>query len=85
MILCDKLLPNKVKSNLTYNFGMFFFFQVRNVFIYYRIKLPIIKKIQYFLHFLNQIEQILCHWTHKLEGYKYSLSVKNKGAIQKTQ
>jgi hypothetical protein len=49
------------------------------------MKLPIIEHFSIFSSFINQIEQILGHWTHKLEGYKYSLSARNKGAIQKTQ
>jgi hypothetical protein len=38
----------------------------------------LLQKNQYFL-----IEQFLCHWMHKLKGYKCSLSVKNKEATQK--
>ncbi len=56
-----------------------------------RVESPITKKVPISNHFpiassfLNQIEQLLCHWMCKLERYKCSLSVRSKGATQKTQ
>ncbi len=56
-----------------------------------RVESPITKKVPISNHFpiassfLNQIEQLLCHWMCKLEGYKCSWSVRNEGATQKTQ
>jgi hypothetical protein len=44
----------------------------------------IIKHFSIFSSFYNQIELFLCHWTHKLEGYKCSWNVRSKGATQKT-
>jgi hypothetical protein len=46
---------------------------------------PIIKHLPIFSSRANQIEQILCHWMHKLEGYKTNLNVKSKGETSKTQ
>jgi hypothetical protein len=45
---------------------------------------PIIKHFTIFFSFLNQIEQILFHWTRKMEGNKCSLIVRSKEATQKT-
>jgi hypothetical protein len=52
------------------------------------VELPIVKHIFIVKHFpifssfLNQIEWLFCHWTHKLKGYKCSLNVINKKATQ---
>jgi hypothetical protein len=47
---------------------------------------PIVKHFPIFSSRANQIEQILCHWMHKLEGYnKKNLNVRSKGATPKTQ
>jgi hypothetical protein len=34
-----------------------------------RVGPPITEHFSILSSFLNQIEQFLCHWTHKLEGY----------------
>jgi hypothetical protein len=43
------------------------------------------KHFSIFCSFLNQIELLLCYWMHKLEGYKFSLKVRSKGAMQKAE
>jgi hypothetical protein len=46
---------------------------------------PIIQHFFIFRHSLTKLSDfIVCHLTHKLEGYKCSLSVMSKGATQKT-
>jgi hypothetical protein len=47
--------------------------------------LPITKHFPTFSSFINQLEQLLCHWMYKLKGSKCSFSVRSKGATQKTQ
>jgi hypothetical protein len=37
----------------------------------------IIEHFPIFLSFLHQIERFLCHWMHKLEGYKFFWFVRN--------
>jgi hypothetical protein len=56
-----------------------------------RVELLIIKHIPITKHFsiffpssVNQIEHTFCPWTHKGEGYKCSLNIRNKRAMQKT-
>lgn len=45
--------------------------------------IPIIEHFWIFSSFLNQIELFLCHWTHKLEDYKFlwALEVKEQQKI----
>ncbi len=50
-----------------------------------RVELIITEHSSIFSSLINQIKQFLCHWTPKLEGYKCSLSLRSKGAMQKTQ
>jgi hypothetical protein len=50
-----------------------------------RVEPIITEHFSIFSSLINQIEQFLCHWTTKLEGYKCSLSLRSKGAMQKTQ
>jgi hypothetical protein len=38
-----------------------------------------------FPSFYHQIEHFLCHWKRKIESYKCSLNLKNKGTKQRTQ
>jgi hypothetical protein len=46
---------------------------------------PIIQHFTIFSSFINQIERCLCHSMCKLEAYKFSLSIRSEGAMQKTQ
>ncbi len=46
-----------------------------------RVEPPITEHFPIFSSLLNQIEWFLCHWTRKLESYKYSFSVARKGAM----
>jgi len=52
-----------------------------------RVELPIIEHVSIIKHFsilssfLNQIEKKLCRWPCKLEGYKFSTSIINKGKL----
>jgi IS1 family transposase len=50
-----------------------------------RVELIITEHFSIFSSLISQIEQFLCHWTPKLEGYKCSLRLRSKGAMQKTQ
>jgi len=44
--------------------------------------LPIIEHFFFlFFSFFNQIEQFLCDWVHKLEGYKCSLNIINNTSM----
>jgi hypothetical protein len=47
--------------------------------------IPIIEHFEIFYSLVNQIKQFLCHWMLKLKGFKCSLSVRSKGATQRTQ